>query len=189
MKAFFLLTTSAALSALLAFSDRFTHPQRLVTGTEQLVAGEQQQQDQQFVTEAAEGGMLEVKLGELAFSKGVSQEVKNFGKTMVTDHTKVNDELKAVAEKKQLKIPASLSAKKQQKYDSLAAMQGEQFDMLYMNMMIASHEQTIGLFQTESNKGQDADLKKWADSKIPALKHHLEMAKKLFKASPGATKQ
>lgn len=53
-----------------------------------------------------------------------------------------------------------------------------------MNMMIASHEETIGLFQTESNRGQDPDLKKWADSKIPALKHHLEMAKALFPASP-----
>jgi len=131
--------------------------------------------------------MLEVKLGELASQKGSSPEVKSFGKTMVTDHTKVNDELKALAQKKQLEIPGSIGAKKQQKYDSLAALSGEQFDMLYMNMMIASHEQTIGLFQTESNKGQDPELKKWADAKVPALKHHLEMAKKLFKASPGAT--
>lgn len=178
MRSIFLLTTCAALSALLAFSDRFAGEQHYLS----------ESPDQQFVTEAAEGGMLEVKLGELASQNGVSQEVKTFAKTMVTDHTKVNEELKALAQKKQLSIPTGLSAKKQQKYDSLAAFKGEQFDMLYMNMMIASHEQTIGLFQTESNKGQDPELKKWADSKVPALKHHLEMAKKLFKASPGAAK-
>jgi putative membrane protein len=57
--------------------------------------------------------------------------------------------------------------------------------MLYMNMMIASHEQTIGLFQGQSNKGKDPALKKWADSKVPALKHHLEMAKGLFKPALG----
>lgn len=178
MKALFLLTTCTALSALLAFSDRFASENRFVT----------ESPDQQFVMEAAEGGMLEVKLGELASRKGASQDVKAFGKTMVTDHTKVNEELKALAQKKQITIPTAIGAKKQQKYDSLAALSGEQFDMLYMNMMIASHEQTIGLFQTESNKGQDADLKKWADSKVPALKHHLEMAKKLFRTSPGAVK-
>lgn len=178
MKAIFLLITCTALSGLLAFSNRFADEKPFITDSP----------DQQFVMEAAEGGMLEVKLGELASQKGTTQDVKAFGKTMVTDHTKVNEELKALAQKKQLTIPTAIGAKKQQKYDSLAALNGEQFDMLYMNMMIASHEQTIGLFQTESNKGQDPELKKWADSKVPALKHHLEMAKKLFKASPGAAK-
>jgi putative membrane protein len=143
--------------------------------------------DSKFVREAAEGGMLEVKLGELATQKGMSAKVKEFGKTMVTDHTKVNDELKSLAGKKQIKVPTVLSNAKQQKYDSLAATSGEKFDMLYMNMMIASHEQTIGLFQTESNKGQDPDLKKWADAKVPALKHHLMMAQQLFQASPNGT--
>lgn len=87
MKVFSLLAACAVLSAVLAFSDRFTHEKPLFAP------------DQQFVTEAAEGGMLEVKLGELASQKGVSQEVKTFGKTMVTDHTKVNEELKALAQK------------------------------------------------------------------------------------------
>jgi putative membrane protein len=168
MKKIFLLISIVSLSALLAFSSRFG----------------QQNPDQQFVTKAADGGMLEVKLGELASKKGQAPKVKDFAKTMINDHTKVNNELKSVAEKKQIQVPAALSKMSQAKYDSLNALQGEKFDMLYMNMMIASHEQTIGLFQTESNKGKDAELKKWADSKIPALKHHLEMAKQLFKTSP-----
>lgn len=178
MKATLIIVVCAAMSATLAFSDRFTQDERFTVLSP----------DQQFATAAAEGGMLEVKLGELASKSGMAPEVKSFGKTMVTDHTKVNEELKALAQKKRIQLPAALSAKKQQQYDSLAALKGEQFDMLYMNMMIASHEQTIGLFQTESNKGEDPELKKWADSKVPALKHHLEMAKKLFRTSPGAEK-
>jgi putative membrane protein len=146
-------------------------------------------QDSKFVQQAAEGGMLEVKLGALASQKGMSAKVKEFGKTMVTDHTKVNNELKSIAGRKQIKVPTSLSSAKQQKYDSLAALSGEKFDMLYMNMMIASHEQTIGLFQTESNKGEDQELKKWADAKVPALKHHLMMAQQLFQASPNGKSQ
>jgi putative membrane protein len=126
--------------------------------------------------------MLEVKLGALARKNASMAKCKEFGEMMIKDHSKVNDELKGLATKKQITIPSKLSTAKQQMYDSLAAQTGEKFDMLYMNMMIASHEETIGLFQTESNKGQDADFKKWADVKIPALKHHLEMAKALFPA-------
>lgn len=167
MKAISLLSAGTLLACLLAFSSPF----------------QSDSPDKQFVLAAADGGMLEVKLGELASKKAVSPKCKNFGKTMINDHTKVNGELKALAKKKQVTIPAQLSSAKQQMYDSLNATSGENFDMLYMNMMIASHEETIGLFQTESSGGQDADLKKWADSKIPALKHHLEMAKALFPAN------
>jgi putative membrane protein len=167
MKTIFLSSMCVMLTAFLAFTDRF----------------QTDSPDKEFVIAAADGGMLEVKLGELASQRATSAKCKEYGKMMVTDHTKVNEELKALAKKKQLTIPAKLSTAKQQQYDSLAAQTGEKFDMLYMNMMIASHEEAIGVFQTESNKGQDPDLKKWADSKIPALKHHLEMAEQLLGAA------
>jgi putative membrane protein len=116
----------------------------------------------------------------LALKKGGSQKIKDFAKMMVDDHTKVNDELKALAKKKNMEVPAQLSSAKKIMSDSLTSQSGNSFDMLYMNMMLASHEETIGLFQDEATGGKDADLKKWASAKLPALKHHLEMAKKLF---------
>jgi len=142
-----------------------------------------QDEDKTFVKTAAEGGLLEVKLGELAMKKGSSKAVKDFGKMMINDHTKVNKELMDLAKKKQMQVPTTLSPAKQQKYDSLAAVNDNSFDMAYMNMMILSHEQTIGIFQNESSAGTDPDLKKWADSKVPALKHHLEMAESLFQTA------
>jgi len=141
------------------------------------------QSDAYFVKKAAEGGMLEVSLGQLALKNGESQEVKNYAKMMVDDHTKVNTELAALAKKKKMEIPTQMASDKRMMSDSLASQSGNSFDMLYMNMMIASHEETIGLFQDQSTGGKDADLKKWAGAKLPALKHHLEMAKKLFKTN------
>ena len=43
---------------------------------------------------AAKGGMMEVAMGKLAEQNGQSEDVKSFGKRMVTDHSKANDELK-----------------------------------------------------------------------------------------------
>ena len=169
MKKYFLFTVLiAGLSILFSFK------------SENYVNTVQDNQDKEFVNAAAEGGMLEVKLGELAVKRGNSQKIKDYGNTMITEHAKVNEELTALAKKKKIELPKKLGKMKQQAYDSLAAEKGEKFDMLYMNMMLSSHEETIGLFQTETTSGKDADLKKWADAKIPALKHHLEMAKMLF---------
>ena len=142
-----------------------------------------QDEDKTFVKAAAEGGLLEVKLGELAMKNGNSKAVKDYGKMMISDHSKVNKELTNLAKKKQMEIPTALSPAKQQKYDSLAAVKDNTFDMVYMNMMILSHEQTIGIFQNEASAGTDPDFKEWADSKVPALKHHLEMAESLFQTA------
>src|ERR1017187_2427222 len=47
--------------------------------------------DKKFIKEAAEGGMAEVELGQLAVQKASSDDVKQFGQRMVDDHSKAND--------------------------------------------------------------------------------------------------
>jgi putative membrane protein len=151
-----------------------------LSSASQSIAQQTQNPDVYFIQKAADGGMLELALGQMALKKGESQKIKEFAKMMIDDHTKVNDELMALAKKKKLELPKALSNTKKLMSDSLSSESGNRFDMLYMNMMLASHEETIGLFQDEATGGKDVDLKQWAKGKIPALKHHLEMAKKLF---------
>ena len=45
---------------------------------------------QEFVREAADGGMAEVALGKMAVAQAQSPEVKQFGQRMVDDHSKAN---------------------------------------------------------------------------------------------------
>src|ERR1043165_2394267 len=56
--------------------------------------------DKSFMKEAAQGGMMEVDMGKMAQQKGKSADVKKIGSTMVSDHTKANNELMGIAKKK-----------------------------------------------------------------------------------------
>src|SRR5438094_9266455 len=56
--------------------------------------------DKIFMKKAAKGGMMEVAMGKMAEQNAQSEDVKSFGKRMVTDHSKANDELKSIASKK-----------------------------------------------------------------------------------------
>src|SRR5476649_1635136 len=56
--------------------------------------------DTNFILAAAQGGMTEVKLGEVAAKNGMRNDVKEFGQMMVKDHTAINDDLKALAAQK-----------------------------------------------------------------------------------------
>lgn len=76
------------------------------------------ERDRTFMMNAADGGMFEVKAGKLAVAQGDTMQymihsermsVRTFGQKMITDHTKANEELKALADKKQVAIPTTLS--------------------------------------------------------------------------------
>jgi pterin-4a-carbinolamine dehydratase len=84
--------------------------------------------DTNFILAAAQGGMTEVKLGELAATNGMREDVKDFGQMMVKDHTAINDDLKTLAAQKGVTLPDSLDAKHQAMVDKLAALTGSEFD-------------------------------------------------------------
>jgi putative membrane protein len=62
---------------------------------------------QQFVQDAAGGGMKEVRLSEIALEKTQNADVKHFAKRMVSDHTKANEKLMKIADSEGLSFPAT----------------------------------------------------------------------------------
>lgn len=133
--------------------------------------------DAEFAVKAASGGMMEVELGNLAMTNGSSQQVKDFGQSMVSDHSKANDELKALAASKNITLPTTPNADMQKKIDDLKKKQGRDFDKAYIDLMVDDHNEDVDEFQKEGDKGNDPDLKSWAAGKVPVLQHHLQMAK------------
>jgi putative membrane protein len=66
-----------------------------------------------FINDAAEGGLMEVRMGEIGKQKGQSADVKQFAERLIADHTKANNELKDLASKKGVMLPAELPDKHQ----------------------------------------------------------------------------
>jgi len=134
------------------------------------------EKDVEFASKAAEGGMLEVQLGELAQRNGTSPKIKEFGQSMIKDHGAANEELAALALKKNIALPAKLGDKKLKDYNDLNAKKGNEFDRAYAEFMVKDHEEDIKAFKDEAENGKDADIKAWASGKIATLEHHLQMA-------------
>ena len=104
--------------------------------------------DQSFVMKAARGGMAEVELGKLAQDKGSSDQVKSFGKRMVDDHSKANDDLMSLAKSKNIQVRTSLSAKDQALKDRLSKLSGAAFDRAYMTAMLRDHRKDVSEFKS-----------------------------------------
>jgi len=136
--------------------------------------------DSKFVLEAANGGMMEVKLGELAKERAAASDVRKFGERMVTDHSKANKDLAAVAEKKGIKLPAELDKKHQEMVDKFKDMKGAEFDRAYMKAMVKDHEEDAAAFAQEAKSGTDDDVKAFAAKTLPVIQDHLKMAKEIW---------
>ncbi len=132
--------------------------------------------DSTFATKAAQGGMAEVQLGNLAKDHAESADVKNFGQRMVDDHTKANDELKQLASRKGITLPSSIDSKDQATYDRLSKLNGAAFDKAYMRDMVSDHRTDVNEFKHESDSGSDPDLKAFAAKTLPTLEEHLRLA-------------
>jgi putative membrane protein len=121
--------------------------------------------DKTFMKKAAKGGMMEVAMGNLAAQNGQNDNVKSFGKRMVTDHSKANDELKSIAAQKGVTLP---SKEPTLKWSS---------DKTYMDMMVKDHEKDLAEFQEEAKTGSDPEVKKFAEDTAKVVQQHLNLAK------------
>jgi putative membrane protein len=132
--------------------------------------------DQTFLKEAAEGGLAEVELGQLAVEKSSNEDVKRFAQRMVEDHGKANEDLKQLAAEKGLSLPSEPSAKQKANKERLSKLSGDEFDKAYMSDMLKDHRTDIAAFEQESDGGKDSDIKKFASQALPTLREHLKQA-------------
>lgn len=135
--------------------------------------------DETFMKKAAQGGMAEVELGQLAAQKASSDQVKQFGQRMVDDHTKANDQLMQLAQQEHVKLPTQPSAKDKATKAKLENLSGKEFDEAYMTDMLKDHKKDVAEFDRESKNAKDPALKNFAEQTLPTLREHLNQAQQI----------
>ncbi len=137
--------------------------------------------DSEFAVKAASGGMTEVELGRMAQQKAQNAEVKKFAAQMVEDHSKANEELKALAASKNITLPTAPGEDHRKDIDEIAKLSGADFDKKYISFMKEDHEEDVKEFRKAADDAKDPDLKAFASKTLPTLQMHLDMVTALDK--------
>jgi putative membrane protein len=161
--------------------------------------------DRTFVNDQLSGGMAEVELGKMATMHAASQDVKDFARMMIDDHTKAGDQLKQVAMSNNITPQPEVDKKHQDLMDKLSKLQGPDFDKQYMSAMVDDHEGDVKDVRsrvdedrsvTDRLKGNNPEnpgaikpktsddrvtmsVNQWAANVLPTLEHHLDRAKQI----------
>lgn len=134
--------------------------------------------DVEFVDKAQQAGRAEVQASQVAVKQSKNPAVKQFAQQMVNDHSKANEALRNLAIKRGVSVPNDAGADPD--IEALKQKQGHDFDVAYLALAGPdAHEKAVALFQSEVDKGRDGDLRGFAQKTLPALKHHLGMAREV----------
>jgi putative membrane protein len=135
--------------------------------------------DAMFLHKAAEGGLLEIQLGQLAAQKSTNSGVQAFGQKMVQDHTALNDDMKPIAQSMGVTPPDHLDRRDQAKYDKLAALSGQEFDKAYIKSMVMDHRMDLHEFRHEESTTTNPQLKQAVAHGEQVITEHLHLATQL----------
>ena len=139
-------------------------------------------EDKMFLRKAAEGGIAEVKLGQLAAQKASSDDVKAFGQKMVDDHTKLNNQMAQVADSLGVMLPKSMNKEDQAEYDKLNGLTGNDFDTEYLSLMVKDHHKDLHEFRIEAASRADQTLHDAVVQAEMIIHDHTVMVDKLARA-------
>jgi putative membrane protein len=132
--------------------------------------------DRDFVEKAAMGGMMEVELGRHASEHASNPAVRAFAQRMVTEHSKANAELTAVAKQQGIPVPAAMDDKHRKEISKLTEKRGTDFDEAYMKQMVDDHETDVDAFRDQAKEGK-TEIDRFAAKTLPTLESHLTQAK------------
>lgn len=136
--------------------------------------------DRKFIQNAAESGMFEVQIAQLAATKATDPQVKSFASMLVDHHTAANNELVKIANAKGVELPAAPPRSMRRDVEKLGKKNGAEFDRDFVREVgIKAHEKDIKLFEKASKDVKDAELKAFVDKTLPTLRDHLAKAQQL----------
>jgi putative membrane protein len=141
--------------------------------------------DEEWLMMSIEGDLFEIQGGKIAQQKGESQQVRDLGATLVSDHTKSLADATDLAKKLGIDVPDEPSPSQQWELRVVSSFSGNAFDRWYSDLEVQDHIQDIQEAQDEVDKGRNHEIREDAEDEIPTLQHHLELSKAALAAVGG----
>jgi len=136
---------------------------------------------QKFLKEAMEGSLAEIQMGKLAQEKGNSPGVRDFGKTLVDDHTKAEQKAQDAARSAGLQPVGEPNKKQRDMYQKMSQKSGAAFDRAFIKDMVSDHKKDVKEHEKHA-KDSNRAVADYVNAVLPDLRKHLQMAESLQKS-------
>ena len=137
--------------------------------------------DKIFVKKSMAGNLAEVQLGQLTLQKSNNDKVKQFAQKMIDDHTRLNEQMKQIADLLHVDAPTEISKKDKSLIGKMQSLSGPAYDQAYIKDMVKDHKEDLSQLRMEVSNSQFLGVKNAALQTTKTISGHLEMAEQLAK--------
>lgn len=134
-----------------------------------------------FIVKAATANFMEISKATVALKKAGNTPLKDFSKTIVDEHTQLNNKLKNIVHSKKIDFPADVNESQQNEIDAITKQQGRNFDVNYTSNMIGNIQADLEYYTQASKSLGDPDLRRYAADALPILLKDLDALKAIKK--------
>jgi putative membrane protein len=135
--------------------------------------------DQAFLLQVYESDAAQVEMGQLAQQKSQDPDVKQLAQGMVTNRTRLDEQLKPLADKMSVDKPKQPAKKDREVIAKLESLSGPQFDEEYIKAVAMNNQRDVKSFNAEAQSGQDPNLQLAAKQDAPVLERHQQAIEQL----------
>lgn len=136
-------------------------------------------EDANFLVEMKSANILQEKLTQLAIDTGYASSVVDMARQNITDHEKMNEDLREIASKKKVKLPAMMSQMHQGMYNQVAVSDRDEFDENFMRTLKRINQDINDEFMDQATEANDADVRAFAARNLDMARIHSERIKQV----------
>ena len=133
-----------------------------------------------FAMTAAQSDQYEISAAQDASAQSQNPQVRAFAQMMIQDHTRLSEDLRQAATASGLTPPpAAMSSDQAAMLSALQSLRGPEFDKAYVKQQSLTHQAALDVERSYADGGADPNLRRAAQSSLPTIEHHLQMAQQL----------
>jgi putative membrane protein len=136
--------------------------------------------DQEFLQQTSYANRNEISGAEIALAHGSADSVKVFAQMMIISHTTAQTSLDSLAKQFNVGVPETADSAHMAFAQRLQTLSGYAFDTTYMGAQVRDHQLTIAIFQNEISSGSSQQVKNYANTNLPVIQQHLQMAQSIL---------
>jgi putative membrane protein len=133
----------------------------------------------EFVQDVHADNMMMIQLGERAQERARNREVREFAEREARDHERLQNQWTSMASRHGLPSRPGMGPRHREKVELLEDARGNNFDRVYMTLMIQQHSDEVSYWRKEGRASRSAQVRELVNRGLPTLERHFEQAKEI----------
>jgi putative membrane protein len=144
--------------------------------------------DVDFILGANSSNITQIAMGHAADDQGAKPGIHSLANRIVSSHTKADQALRLLASQKNVDLPSRTDIDDHSELADLHARKpGGDFDAAYVKNVIDDHDRMIAMYEAAAHESVDPDIRRYADTMLPALRENRDQALAMFNKQTGVS--